>query len=101
MNSKGIFRVSFDVIDLVVIAVGAIIGVLALAILRYRVEASEKKQYKKYSSFLLMGGLWFIVGLVFGVLYRGDGIFDAPLLSLGLIFLLAGGLGVITEYLKR
>jgi len=48
-----------------------------------------------------MGGLWFIVGLVFGVLYRGDGIFDAPLLSLGLIFLLAGGLGVITEYLKR
>jgi hypothetical protein len=92
---------SLDIVDLVIITIGAIIGVIALAILKIRVEPSEKKQYKKYSSFLLMGGSWFIVGLIFGVLYRGDSVFDAPLLSLGLIFLLAGGIGVIAEYLKH
>ncbi len=92
---------SFDIVDLVVITIGAIIGVISLAILRIKVEPSEKKQYKKYSSFLLMGGSWFIVGLIFGVLYRGDSILDAPLLSLGLIFLLAGGIGVIAEYFKH
>ena len=48
-----------------------------------------------------MGGSWFKVGPIFGVLYRGDGVFDAPLFSLGLTFLLAGGIGVIAEYLKR
>jgi hypothetical protein len=90
----------FDIIDLVVILIGAIIGVTALAILRFGVEPSQKKQYKKYSSFLLMGGSWFIVGLVFGVFYRGESVLDAPLLSLGLIFLLAGGIGVIAEYFR-
>jgi len=98
---RGIITTSFDIVDLAVITIGAIIGVIALAILRLRVEPSEKKEYKKYSSFLLMGGSWFIVGLIFGVLYRGDSVFDAPLLSLGLIFLLAGGIGVIAEYFKR
>lgn len=90
----------FDIIDLIVILIGAIIGVTALAILKFKVEANQKKQYKKYSSFLLMGGSWFIVGLIFGVIYRGDSIFDAPLLSLGLIFLLAGSIGVVTEYFR-
>jgi predicted membrane channel-forming protein YqfA (hemolysin III family) len=91
---------SFDIVDLAVIAIGAIIGVIALAILRFRVEPSEKKQYKKCNSFLLMGGSWFVVGLIFS-LYRGTSISDAPLLSLGLIFLLAGGIGVVAEYFGR
>jgi len=91
---------SLDIVDIVVIAMGAIIGVVALTILRFRVESSEKKQYKKYSSFLLMGGSWSVVGLLFGTLYRGDGIFDNTLLALGLIFLLAGGIGIIAEYFK-
>ena len=92
---------SLDIVDIVVIAMGAIIGVVALTILRFRVESNEKRQYKKYSSFLLMGGSWSIVGLLFGTLYRGDGIFDNTLLALGLIFLLAGGIGIIAEYFKR
>ena len=91
---------ALDIIDLAVILIGAIIGVAALVIYKFRVEPSEKKQYKKYSSFLLMGGSWSIVGLIFGTLYRGDGIFDNTLLALGLIFLFAGGIGVIAEYFK-
>lgn len=91
---------ALDILDLVVILIGAIIGVVALVILRLKVEPSEKKQYKKYTPFLLMGGSWAIVGFVFGTLYRGDGIFDNTLLALGLIFLFAGGIGVIAEYFK-
>jgi hypothetical protein len=91
---------SLDILDIALIATGAAIGLIALAILRLRVEHGKKK-YKKYSSFLLMGGTWFIVGLTLGVFYRGTGIFDSPLLSLGLIFLFAGSIGVITEYLKH
>jgi predicted membrane channel-forming protein YqfA (hemolysin III family) len=91
---------ALDIIDLAVILIGAVIGVVALVILRLKVEPSEKKQYKKYTPFLLMGGSWSIVGFIFGTLYRGDGIFDNTLLALGLIFLLAGGIGVIAEYFK-
>lgn len=91
---------ALDTIDLAVILIGAIIGVAALAILRLKAEPSERKQYKKYTSFLLMGGSWSIVGVVFGTLYRGDGILDNTLLALGLIFLFAGGIGVIAEYSK-
>jgi hypothetical protein len=76
------------------------IALIATAILKLRVE-SGKKEYKKYSSFLLMGGTWFIVGLTLGVFYRGTGVFDSPLLSLGLIFLFAGGIGIITKYFKH
>jgi hypothetical protein len=47
-----------------------------------------------------MGGPWFIVGLILGVFYRGTGVFDSPLLSMGLIFLFAGGIGAITKHLK-
>lgn len=93
--------VALDIIDLAVILMGAIVGVVALVIYQFRVRQNEKKQYKKYSSFLLMGGSWSFVGLIFGTLYRGDGIFDNTLLALGLIFLFAGGVGVIAEYLKR
>jgi hypothetical protein len=85
----------------VIIATGAIIGVIALAILRLKIEHREKQEYKKYNSFLLMGGSWFIIGLILGVFYRGTGVFDSPLLSLGLIFLFAGSIGTITEYIKR
>jgi len=46
---------SIEVLDIVVITIGAIIGVMALALLR-KMQPTEKKQYKKYSSFLLMGG---------------------------------------------
>lgn len=60
-----------------------------------------RAQYKKYNSFLLIGGSWSIVGFIFGTLYRGDGIFDNTLLALGLIFLLIGGIGIIAEYFKR
>lgn len=91
---------SHDILDIVLIATGAVMGVAALAILRLRVER-VKKEYEKYSSFLLMGGSWFIVGLVLGVFYRGTGVLDSPLLSLGLIFLFAGSIGVIKEYLKH
>lgn len=90
----------FDIIDTIVIAIGSIIGVVALVIYRSKVEPIEKKQYKKYSSFLLMGGSWTIVGFIFGTLYRGDGILDNSLLALGLIFLLSGGIGIIAEYFK-
>jgi hypothetical protein len=88
-------------LDIVIIATGAIIGVIALAILRLKIEHSEKQEYKKYNSFLLMGGSWFIIGLILGVFYRGTGVFDSPLLSLGLIFVFAGSIGAITEYIKR
>jgi hypothetical protein len=91
---------ALDVIDLAVILIGAVIGVAALVIYRYKIEPSKKKQYKKYSSFLIMGGSWTFIGFVFGTYYRGDGVFDNTLLALGLIFLFAGGLGVIAEYFK-
>ena len=91
---------ALDIIDLAVILIGAVIGVVALVILRLKVEPNKKKQYKKYTPFLLMGGSWSIVGFILGTLYRGDGIFDNTLLALGLIFLLAGGIGVIAEYFK-
>jgi hypothetical protein len=71
-----------------------------LTILKLRVK-HRKKEYKKYSSFLLMGGTWFIVGVILGLFYRCTGVLDSPLLSLGLIFLFAGGIGVIKEYLKQ
>lgn len=91
---------SIEVLDVAIIAIGAIIGVIALGLLR-KVELNEKRQYKKYSSFLLMGGSWSIVGFILGTLYRGSGIFDNTLLTLGIIFLCAGGLGVISEYFRR
>jgi predicted membrane channel-forming protein YqfA (hemolysin III family) len=91
---------SIEILDIVIIAIGAIIGVAALALLR-KVEPTEKKQYKKYSSFLLMGGSWSIVGFVLGTLYRGSGVFDNALLMLGIIFLCAGGVGVISEYFRE
>jgi len=91
---------SLDIVDISVIVIGAIIGVVALIIYTSKVGSNEKKQYRKYSSFLLMGGSWSIVGFIFGTLYRGDGIFDNTLLALGLIFLFAGGIGVIAEYLR-
>ena len=87
------------VLDIVIITIGAIIGVTALALLR-KMEPTEKKQYKKSSSFLLMGGSWSIVGFVLGTLYRGSGFFDNTLLMLGIIFLYAGGVSVIGEYFK-
>ena len=90
---------SIEVLDIVIIAIGAIIGVTALALLR-KVEPTEKKQYKKYSSFLLMGSSWSIVGFVLGTMYRGRGVFDNALLTLGIIFLWAGGFGVIAEYFR-
>ncbi len=77
---------SIELLDIVIIAVGAIIGVTALALLRLKVEPSEKKQYKKSGSFLFMGGLWSIIGFIFGTLYRGAGVFDNALLTLGIIF---------------
>jgi hypothetical protein len=77
---------ALDIIDLVVILIMAIIGVAALVIVRFKVEPSKKKQYKKFSPFLIMGGSWSIVGFVLGTLYRGDGILDNTLLMLGLIF---------------
>lgn len=86
--------------DIVIIAIGAMIGVTALALLG-KVEPNEKKQYKKYSSFLLMGGSWSIVGFVLGTLYRGSGVFDNTLLMLGIMFLCAGGVGVISKYFKE
>jgi predicted membrane channel-forming protein YqfA (hemolysin III family) len=89
-----------DAVDAVLILLGALIGIAALVIYRQKVEPSKKKQYKKYNSFLLMGGSWVIVGFVFGTLYRGDGIFDNTLLALGLIFLFAGGIGLLTEYFR-
>jgi predicted membrane channel-forming protein YqfA (hemolysin III family) len=91
---------ALDIIDLVVILIMTIIGVAALVIVRFKVEPSKKKQYKKFSPFLIMGGSWSIVGFVLGTLYRGDGILDNTLLMLGLIFLFAGGIGVIAEYFK-
>jgi predicted membrane channel-forming protein YqfA (hemolysin III family) len=91
---------SIEVLDIAIIAIGAIIGVTALALLK-KVEPTEKKQYKKYSSFLLMGGSWSIVGFLLGTLYRGSGVFDNTLLTLGIIFLCAGGIGVINEYFRR
>ena len=92
---------SIEILDVVIIAIGAIIGVTALALLRLKVEPAEKKQYKKYSSFLLTGGSWSIIGFALGTLYRGSGVFDNTLLTLGIIFLCAGGVGVISEYLRR
>lgn len=92
---------SIEILDIVIIVIGAIIGVTALALLRLKVEPTEKKQYKKYSSFLLMGGSWSIIGFVLGTLYRGSGVFDNALLMLGIIFLCAGGVGVISEYFRR
>jgi hypothetical protein len=91
---------SIEVLDIVVITIGAIIGVMALALLR-KMQPTEKKQYKKYSSFLLMGGSWSIIGFIVGTLYRGRGIFDNTLLTLGIIFLFAGGIGVISEYFRK
>lgn len=90
---------SIEVVDIAIIAIGAIIGVIALALLR-KVEQTEKKQYKKYSSFLIMSGSWTIVGFVLGTLYGGSGVFDNILLTLGIIFLCAGGVGVISEYFR-
>jgi hypothetical protein len=92
---------SIEVLDIVIIVVGAMIGVTALAVLRLKVESAEKKQYKRYRSFLLMGGSWSIVGFVLGTLYRGSGVFDNTLLMLGIIFLSAGGLGIISEYFRE
>jgi hypothetical protein len=91
---------ALDIIDIVVIIAMTIIGVAALVIMRFKVEPSKKKLYKKYSPFLLMGGSWSIVGFILGTLYRGDGILDNTLLMLGLIFLFAGGIGVLAEYFK-
>jgi hypothetical protein len=90
---------NFDLLDLVIIVIGAAIGVVAVVILRYRVEPGEKKIYKRYGAFLVMGGIWFIVGLVIGPISRGSSIVDTSLLTLGMILLLAGGIGVIAEYL--
>lgn len=78
---------------------GALIGVAAL-VLRLKGESREKKQYVKYSSFLLMGESWSTTGLIFGTLYRGNGIFDNTLLALRLKVLFAGGIGVLAEYFK-
>ncbi|MFX1520433.1 MAG: hypothetical protein ACFFCD_10985 [Promethearchaeota archaeon] len=95
----------FDIVDLTyltLIMIGAIIGVIALAVLRLKVEQDKKKEYKKYNSFLIMGVSWFIVGLFFNLydlVYRGTWEIGV-LTSLGLIFLLAGSIGVITEYLR-
>jgi len=89
-----------EILDIVVIAIVAIIGVIALALLR-KVEPTEKKQYKKYSSFLIVGGSWSIIGFILGNLYRGRGIFDNTLLTVGIIFLFAGGIGVISEYFRK
>jgi hypothetical protein len=91
---------ALDAIDIVVILIGALLGVVALMIYRHKVEPSKKKQYKKFNSFLIMGGSWTAVGFVFGTLYRGDGIFNNTLLALGLIFLFAGGIGVVAEYFR-
>ena len=90
---------NFDILDLAIIVIGAAIGIVATAILRYRVKPGEKKIYKRYSAFLVMGGIWFIVGLILGPIYRGSSIFDTSLLILGTIFLLAGGIGVIADFL--
>lgn len=90
---------SIELLDIAIIAIGAIIGVTAFALLR-KVEPTEKKQFKRHSSFLLMGGSWAIAGFVLGTLYRGSGVFDNALLALGLIFLCAGGVGVISEYFR-
>lgn len=92
---------SIELLDIVIIAVGAIIGLTALVLLRLKVEPTEKKQYKKSGSFLFMGGSWAIIGFVFGTLYRGSGIFDNALLALGIIFLCAGGVGIISKYFRR
>ncbi len=46
-----------------------------------------------------MGGTWFTVGLILGAFYRRTGVFDSPLLSLGLIFLFAD-IGVILNTLN-
>ena len=91
---------ALDIVELAVIILITIIGVAALAIIRFKVEPNKQKQYKKYSPYLIMGGSWSIVGFVFGTLYRGDGVLDNTLLALGLIFLFAGGVGIIAEYFR-
>lgn len=48
-TAKERISLSFDLVDLAVIAIGAMIGVTALAILRLRVEPSREKENKKYS----------------------------------------------------
>jgi hypothetical protein len=93
-------EMNIEVLDIIIITIGAMIGVIALALLR-KMGPTEKKQYKKHNSFLLMGGSWSIVGFLLGTLYRGSGVLDNTLLTLGIIFLCAGGLGVISEYFRR
>ena len=65
---------ALDIVDLAVILIMTIIGVAALAIIRFKAEPSKQKEYKKYRPYLIMGGSWSIVGFIFGTLYRGDGI---------------------------
>lgn len=92
---------SLDIIDFIIILIGAIIGVVALSILKFGISREQKKDYKKYSTFFLMGLSWSIVGLFFEIFYRGESVLDSTLFSFGLIFLFAGGIGVILEYLRK
>jgi branched-subunit amino acid transport protein AzlD len=92
---------SLDIIDFIIILIGAIIGVVTLSILKFGILTEQKKDYKKYSTFFLMGLSWSFVGLIFEIFYRGESVLDSTLFSFGLIFLFAGGIGVILEYLRK
>jgi predicted membrane channel-forming protein YqfA (hemolysin III family) len=92
---------SLDIFDLGIILIGAVIGVVALAVLRIEAKSDSKKNYKKYSSILLIGKSWFIIGALLEIIYRDESVLDTTLFSLGFILLLAGGLGIILEYPKN
>ncbi len=81
--------------------VGILLIVVLLAVIFIAVKKNkppEEKDFKNSFSFLGMGAIWLIVGIIF--IPESNSIFDSALLILGLVFTLSGLLGIIIEYFK-
>ena len=89
---------SFEWIELSIIGVIVILIVIFVAF--YKVKKKSKKEYKTSYNFLVMGIIWIVAGLVYG-LYRNTNVFDMGLFNLGSIFTISGTIGLLIEHYKK
>ena len=85
---------NFPAIELAII--GIIVIVIGIIFTIYRTRKKPKKDFITSTTFLVMGVIWVIVGLIYSVVRETD-IFEIGLFNLGLIFALAGLIGLIIE----
>ena len=89
---------SFEWIDLSII--GVIVILIAIFVAFHKVKKESKKKYKISYNFLIMGIIWIIAGLIYGMV-RNTNVFDIGIFNLGLIFTISGAIDLIIEHYKK